>query len=404
MSWLRFITVQAVLFSAAACFAAEPNLQGEKEKTTVLRETAQNWIQVGIAQSKKGLYVQAEKSFLAAQEYQVYLTVEEQKQLEKNISEAHQGVVERQPALEHMTKARELLSQGQPVKARAHYEQVRTSPYLTEQERKQIDKEFKDVDSSLDKQRVEMTEIYYRSVQLYNADELEKARDGFVEVARYGMLVVPKGQTPEDYLIQIDSTLTGKFKHRPDMNAPPAKVEYAGQPAPSGTKAPFLKRFAYFIIGKKLVETPPPETRATPLKPGPAKPPVKKQAAEEPKVKQTQEKTAEVVAAAEPPSQKEMSSAAAQKVTPESKVENSPDKDARVKIAKTYTKALVDDTVKKVDYYIGTDEFDKAIAKVRTATDVVKENRLLIGDELFKQYSVRLKQLADKIAKVHKVP
>ena len=188
MNWLRFITVQAVLLSAAVCFAAEPNLQGEKEKTAVSRETAQDWIQVGISQSKKGLYEQAGKSFLAAREYQEYLTAEEQKQLEEQIAEANQAIVERQPVLENIKKAQELLSQGQPVKARARYEQVRKSPYLTEQERKQIDKEIKDVDISFDKQRKKITELYNRSVKLYRAGEMEKAREGFVEVARYGML------------------------------------------------------------------------------------------------------------------------------------------------------------------------------------------------------------------------
>ncbi len=93
VNWLRFITVQVVLLSASACFAAEPNLQSEKEKTAVLRETAQNWIQVGISQSKKGLYEQAEKSFLAAREYQEYLTAEEHKQLEEHIARCASGRV-----------------------------------------------------------------------------------------------------------------------------------------------------------------------------------------------------------------------------------------------------------------------------------------------------------------------
>ena len=119
MNWLRLIIVQVVLFSAVSCFAAEPNAQDEKEKAVVLHETAQNWIQVGTLQSQKGLYEQAEESFLAAKEYQEYLTAEEQKQLEKHIAEANQAVVERQPVLEHIRKAKELLSQGQPVKARA---------------------------------------------------------------------------------------------------------------------------------------------------------------------------------------------------------------------------------------------------------------------------------------------
>ena len=391
MNWLRFITVQVVLFSAAACFAAEPNLQSEKEKTAVSRETAQDWMQVGISQSKKGLYGQAEKSFLAAQEYQEYLTVGEQKQLEQYIAEAHQAAVERQPVLEQIKIARELLSQGQPVKARAHYEKVRKSPYLTEQERKQINQEIKDVDSSFDKQRKEITKIYNRSVQLYRAGEIEKAREGFVEVARYGLLVVPKGQTAEDYLIQIDSILTEQLKGTSDLNASLPPRSSVAMPSAKEDNMP-----------KNANQPTLPEVEVVLLKPGPDKPPVEKQGDREPEASQTQGQTAEVAAVAEPPSQTETSSAGAQGVTPERKVEAEPDKDARVKIIRTYAKAVVEDAAAKVEYHISRGELDKAVAVVRTATQTVKENRSLIGDELFARYSVRLKQLADRIVKVRK--
>ena len=55
-----------------------------------------------------------------------------------------------------------------------------------------------------------------------------------------------------------------------------------------------------------------------------------------------------------------------------------------------------------MEYHISRGELDKAVAAVRTATQTVKENRSLIGDELFGQYSVRLKQLADRIVQVRK--
>jgi hypothetical protein len=386
MNWLRLITVQVVLLSAAVCFAAEPNSQSEKEKTAVLRETAQDWIQVGISQSKKGLYEQAEKSFLAAREYQEYLTAEEHKQLEGHIADAHQAVLERQPVLEHIKKARELLSQGQPVKARAHYEKVRNSPYLSKQEREQIDQEIKNVDGNFDKQRKEITEIYNRSVQLYRAGEIEKAREGFVEVARYGLLVVPQGQTAEDYLIQIDSILTERLRGQADVNATLPSVA-----APPAKEEPKIK---------SVNRPTPPEVEVALLKPGPDKPPVEKQGDKKPEAHQMQEQTAE--AAAETPSQTETSSAGAQGVTPERKIETAPDKDARVKIIRTYTKAVVEDAAARVEYHISRGELDKAVAAVRTATQTVKENRSLIGDELFGQYSVRLKQLADRIVQVRK--
>jgi tetratricopeptide (TPR) repeat protein len=382
VNWLRLITVQVVLLSAVSCFAAEPNAQDEKAKTDVSHETAQNWIQVGILQSQKGLYEQAEKSFLTAKEYQEYLTAEEQKQLEKRIADANQAGMERLPVLENIKKAQELLSQGQPVKARAHYEKIRKSPYLTEQERKKIEQEIKNVDNGVDKQRKEFTEIYNRSVQLYRAGEIEKARDGFVEVAKYGMLVVPKGQTAEDYLIQIDSTLTEKLKDQPDANAsqspaalplialPLAKKKpnpkNAGQPAPSGTESMLLK-------------------------PGTDKNAFEKQGGKSSQMNQAQQESAEMAAAAEPSPVEEPT------VATENEAKAVSDKEAKVKIVRTYTKAVVDDAAKKVEYYISTGEFDRAISRVRAATEIVKENRPLIGDELFTQCSIHLKQLADNI-------
>jgi tetratricopeptide (TPR) repeat protein len=376
VNWLRLIIVQVVLFSAVSCFAAEPNAQDEKEKAVVLHETAQNWIQVGTLQSQKGLYEQAEESFLAAKEYQEYLTAEEQKQLEKHIAEANQAVVERQPVLEHIRKAKELLSQGQPVKARAHYEKIRKSPYLTEQERKQVEQDIKNLDSSFDKQRKEITEVYNRSVQFFRAGEMEKARDGFVEVAKYGMLVTPKGQTAEDYLIQIDSILTEKLKGQPAANASMPLAKEESNPKNAGQSAPS-------------------ETEATLLKPESDKTVFKKQDDKSSQANQAQQESADVAVAAEP--QAEPSPADERKVATENGAKAVPDKDARVKIVRTYTKAVVDDAAAKVEYYIGTGEFDRAIAKVRTATDIVKENRPLIGDELFTEYSIRLKQIADNI-------
>ena len=81
-----------------------------------------------VLSSPKKAFTSRPKSFLAAKEYQEYLTAEEQKQLEKQIAEANQAIIERQPVLEHIKKAQELLSQGQPVKARANYRKDSPKP------------------------------------------------------------------------------------------------------------------------------------------------------------------------------------------------------------------------------------------------------------------------------------
>jgi tetratricopeptide (TPR) repeat protein len=364
---LKLMIIAVGLFSAMSCFADEMKILSDKEQTAILRETAQDWIRVGDLQLKKGQYEQAEKSLQAAKEYQEYLTAGEIQQLEKDMAKAHQAMIERQPIIEHLKKARELIKEGQPIKARAHYEIVRKSPYLTEQERKQIDREMQNVDSAFDKQSKEITDLYNRSVQLFRAGELEKARDGFVEVAKYGLLVVPRGQTAEDYLLQIDSILTEQLKSKPDANSaalPLVKEEQKPQSA-NQPAAPEI----------------------TLLKPQAEKPPVEKQ----PQPNMIQEKKTEAPVESQQPAVVEKEAA----VEPEE--EAAADGDARAKIAQAYTKAVIDDAGVKVEYYIGTGEFDKALEKVRSASDVLKQNRTLIGDELFTHYTMRLKQLADNI-------
>ena len=367
MSRLKLVTIQVVLLSAISCFAAELNPQNEQQREAVSRETAQNWIQVGILQTKKGLYDQAEKSFLAAKEYQVYLTAEEQKNLDKNLAEARQGAAERQTVLEHVKQARELLSQKQPIKARAQFEKVRNSPYLTELERKEIDKEIKKADSELDKQRKEITDIYNRSVQLYRAGEIEKAREGFVEVAKYGKLVVPKGQTAEDYLIQIDSILTERLKRETVANEPVTQASPAESAAEN--ESPKTKNINKGVSSENEVML---------LKSQSGQAGAESKTVEEPQVNKPMEEEQETLSSTE------------------------PDKEARTKVAREYIKAVIEDAAAKVENDIQQGDFDRAVNVVRSAAEVVKENRALIGNELFTQSSDRLKQLADKIIQARK--
>lgn len=398
MGRLKLDIVRIILFSAVFCFgfaglsqaaaaptpasSVEPNSSKanpemtEQEKTKVLREVAKNWIRVGILQSKRGLYQQAEESFLNARGLQEYLTAEEHKELEEHLAKAHQAGIERQIVLDFIKKARDLLSEGQPIKARAYYEKVRNSPCLTEQERIQIAREIKNTDVNFDKQRKEITELYNRSVELYRAGELEKARQGFVEVARYGLLIVPTGQTAEDYLIQIDSVLTARLKNAtPAKPAPPLLSSITSPPALEDKKTPDINR-------------PTPEVESELLQTVSEQQPAEKKEDSKQQAQQVQEETNEVAAVAEPAPQKQAEAATAAQ--------------AKTKIIRTYTKAVVEDAAVKVEHYISRGELDKAVAAVRTATLTIKENRPFIGDELFAQYSIRLKQLADRIVQVRK--
>jgi tetratricopeptide (TPR) repeat protein len=360
--------VLTVLLAASLVIAAQPSQPAsaetgselsEQQKAKVLREVAQNWMQVGVEQYKRGLYEQAKNSFLTAKGFEEYLTFEEQKQLEAHLENTRRADAEKQAVLEQIKIANDLLEQGQPIKARAIYEKVRNSPYITEQQRRQIVREIQKVDTNFDKKMKEVTALYNRSVELYRAGELEKAREGFADVARYGQYVAPGGMSAEDYLIQIDSVLTGQLR----PNAPTEKKE--------------IEKSVIAPKVETILPVEPPvlsyQTNELPVK-------INEQAEEN-----AREQAAEVKEAAEPtPTQAELAL------------------EAKKKIVRTYTKAVVDNTANQVQLYIAQRDFDKAIEAVRKATDIVRDNRSVIGDELFTQHSIQLKELVGKIIEAQK--
>lgn len=348
MGRLQFSAVIVLCALVVCTSAAQKAEKPERNKAAVLREEGNNWIQVGIAQLNRGLYGQAEKSLQAAQEYQEYLTPAEIRKLKQNLDKARQGGAERKTVLEYLAQARDLLNQSRPIEARAQYEKVRNSPYLSEPEREQIAGELKTVDAAFDKRRMEITELYNQSVGFYRAGDIESARNGFAEVAKSGILIVPKGQTAEDYLIQIDNILTEHLK------TPGQSAQITGQTPVAPKITPAFE----------------------------PKEPVRDN-------KQTlQQQLKELEAAAE--------------AIPEKETQAPASPDNREKLISAYTKAVVDDAAIKVERFIGRGEFDKALTAVRSATEVVGKNRAIIGDDAFAEYAVRLKKLADKIIQAGK--
>jgi len=378
MSLLKFAVVGIVFLSFGICFASEPNHeQPGLSKDKVFRAEAQNWIQVGLTQSKRGLYEQAEKSFISAQELGEYLTPQENKQLQDNLANVRKAGVEKQEALEHLKKAEEFIQQGQPIEAKAHYEKVLGSRYLTEQQRTKIAFELKVMDNSAEMQKMEMTQIYNRSVEFYKTGELDKAREGFLQVVKYGLLTAPEGHTAEDYLIRIDSVLTDRLRRKPvaESAAPPV-LPLVTPPVEEIEKTP--------EITKQL----PAEVEITLLKPGSQQPPVQKEEEKQPPA-EAQKEVEQVVE----------NIVAEQKKPPETV---SPSEESKKNIARTYTKAVVDDAASKVEFCLKQRDFDKAVEAVRAATQIVRDNRPYIGEDLFIQHTIRLKQLADKIINASK--
>lgn len=208
--------------------------QGENDRRILARQIAQELIQTGTEQYRRGYYEQAEQTLLQIQNYQEYLTSAEQERIRELLEQAHLAGLERQRILEHIQEADELIRQDQPIKARAHLMKVQDSKFLTEQERKLITEGLNKINAQLSEQRGAVAELYNRSVELYRSGQLEKAREGFLKVAGNGLLVAPEGRRAEDYLMKIDEILGQKARYSLPVGARGERLA-AGQVVEEGS-------------------------------------------------------------------------------------------------------------------------------------------------------------------------
>ena len=198
-----------------------PSQPSEADKEKIVRQVAQRWIQVGAEQYKRGYFKAAKQSFLRAQDYQEYLTADEREKLTALLEKTHKGILEREYILETIRTADGLVKQGELIKAKARLEEIKDSEFLTEAEQELITKGLKKLDNQSDEQKKEITELYNRSVEFYNAGQLEKAREGFVKVAASDLVAAPPGETAEDYLVKIDDILAQRAEPSASTKAQP---------------------------------------------------------------------------------------------------------------------------------------------------------------------------------------
>jgi len=62
------------------------------------------------------------------------------------------------------------------------------------------------------KLKKEIAELYYHSIEFYQAGQLEKAREGFVKVLKSGLAPAPIAKTIRGYVVDIDNTLARRAK------------------------------------------------------------------------------------------------------------------------------------------------------------------------------------------------
>lgn len=342
---LTLIVLLIVLIVSGSEVARAQVKAGSREK--MVRQAAQDWIEVGMEQYRRGFYEQAEQSFLGAREYEEYLIADERERLNGLLEKTHTVLLERKRILEHIKTADGLVARRELAKAKAYLEKVKNSESLTEEGREQIAKSIRKIDNRLNEQKRQIAELYERSMEFYCIGEFEKAREGFA---------------------RIDSIL-----------AQMAKLSVS-------TKAQAVEELAEATVEAVEDETVDVEAGA-----------VEKAEPEVPLI-QSGAANSVLVAVAEP--ELGEPNVAKPKVTePVTDDRGSIEVTTNRKrnVLRSYIRAVVSDALSRAQIYVSRGQFDKAKKAIETAEQTVKENRLLLGDDLFRRYSSELKQVAEKI-------
>ena len=371
------VVLALILLPIITISQVAPSQENESaDRQEASRRLVQIFLQLGQEQYDRGYYDEAVKTFLDAQEYEKDLTVAVREQLSEHLKESQIAVLKRKDALQTLWIVNELIKRDQLNEAKTHLEKIKDNEFLPEEERKRIPEVFRRIDAQIiaDKaelekaerkkpstqeksgesaaeikkpaqdlmaRRKEISDLWNESIGLYHTGQYEKAREGFIKVASSDLIPPAMRRAVEDYLSRIDKLL-------------PQRAE------------------------RKLVQEQEEPVVVAVVEPGVGEPELA-----EPKA------ASEVVAP-------EVAPRIASPVTGQSNYIEVINR--RRSIIRSHTEAVVNDAIAKARSYNDQGRFDKARDVIETAALTVNENQMHLGDELFKEYSSKLKLLTEEIA------
>ena len=338
----------AVVSAGVFCGAA----QAQADIKEVFGKVAREWIQIGQRQYERGYYSQAEQTLLRLEsdEYQRYMSGAERKKVEKLLEKIRVAVTERRLFIERsIYTAEDMMKLGKVAEARAHLEKLKADKSLSKAELALVEKSFKKLELKLEEQKKEIAELYRRSVELYQAGEFGKAREGFAKVVGSGFSVGPTEKAAEHYLVTIDKIIAQR---------------------------------AEFKLSRESVEMMP-EVKATDIED-----------------KLLGIRTEDFVKA-ELPTVREENGRGRVGYAEQARAKSRYIKaaDSRTKILQSYLDAALSDAADKVENYLRREELDEARKAVETAEQTIKANRIRLGEDDFEYYSGSLQWLGEKIVR-----
>ena len=139
---------------------------------------------------------------------------------------ADQAAFERQNLFEVFWQVSRLIEQGDLKKARAQLEAIKDNKALTPEEREKILNVLRLMDGAstevkpngsgtksgksgdlMSKQERQVADLYYRSMAFYRDGQLAKAKEGFIEVLKSGLIPDSMAETIRRYVLDIDLRL-----------------------------------------------------------------------------------------------------------------------------------------------------------------------------------------------------
>lgn len=346
-------SVRNTIFITLICFFLSalflPNVavcdNGQQDRQKLIEQLVDRWMRIGMEQYERRYFKAAEQSFLMAKDYEEYLGTEQREKLNDLIEKSHAAAAEVDRLSADLAMAQKLMSEGRLAEARALFEAARDSQYLTAETRQIVEQGLAQTSGENVTRQAEMAKLYKQSVDYYNAGELEKARTGFLEVSRSGLMIAPAGSTAEDYLVKIDAALAQKMMMQPDEP----------QPAAGDTERELFGDQQHVSMKKEM-----------PM------------AVERPKVS-----SQPVARTSEQPEQGGGYIGVVKR---------------RQNILRSHTEAVVSDALAKARGYLAENQFDQATNSVEYARNIVNKNRMSLGEELFERYSEELQSMQDEIS------
>ena len=394
----QIVVALVLVLSATALLPTTLSAQvNEADKERIIRQVAEYWIQVGARQYERGLYTHAQKSLQNALAYEQYLTAEQISKLGRLLQKVTETAGQRAQILQRIRAANDLIKQNRLIEAREHLETVRYNQYLTADERRQVMAGLAKINEALDQQKRQITELYDRGMDFYRSlaeakTQLEKLADNefLTDIERAEItaslsrvdfrLTRELERVTELYNLSMEHFNAGQFEQAQSCLAqmktiltgggePSLLTEVVPALTPEEQEPTVIERELLGVMGEEAE-------------------PAEKQ----PDVVDTPELF--IIDVVEEPNKPALIDAAEPALA-----EPAPQAAGRkADMLRSYTTAVVDDAVQKVQDYVVQGQFEQARNIVQEAEQTVSENQGYLGEELFVQYRARLRQLRRQIA------